>query len=73
MNDYEAPPGESKKCVECQRVLELGVDVLCVEEGVIGPRGIVPLKDLLFFCSDPCVAEYFGAHVETTKLSRRVP
>lgn len=49
------------------------MDVLCVEEGVVGPRGIVPLKELLFFCSDSCVADYFGTHVDRAKLNRRVP
>lgn len=72
MDDQTSQPQQSKKCSSCQRQLELGVDVLCVEEGVIGPRGIVPLKDLLFFCSDSCVAGYFG-NTDEIKLNRRVP
>lgn len=61
-----------KRCMNCRRKLELGVDVICVEEGVIGPRGIVPLKEVLFFCDDGCIASYFG-NGEVVTLKRRVP
>lgn len=53
----------------------MGKDVLGVQEGVIGPRGFVPLEDMLFFCSDDCSRDYFGK-VDLSKLpkvNRKVP
>ncbi len=67
---------DSKACAHCQRPLDLGVDVLSVEEGVIGPRGIVPLNDRRFFCSDECLARHFGdldADRKREHMPRRIP
>lgn len=44
-------------CGHCRRGLDVGVDVMRVEEGVIGMRGFVPLGDEQFFCSDKCLRE----------------
>ena len=36
-----------KTCVNCRREVALGEDLRAVEEGVMGPRGVVPLGHLL--------------------------
>ena len=61
-----------KQCLCCKRELDLGVDALIFREGVMGPRGIVPLAEPTFFCSEECIAKHFGDH-DVTKLQRRIP
>ena len=58
-------------CTNCRQELHVGVDVLNVEEGVIGTRGVVPLADPLPFCSEACLREHFEEGVTT--LARRTP
>ncbi len=62
-------------CAECRKKLELGEDVLTVESGVLGPRGIVPLEEPLVFCSALCMIGQFSGRPsdEPTQLPRRVP
>lgn len=65
---------ESKtiRCVECRRELNLGVDVLAITEGVLGPRGFVPLGKPNYICSESCLQERVGS-VDVEKLDRRIP
>ena len=37
--------GEQKRCTQPRQTLNLGVDVASIREGVLGPRGFVPLED----------------------------
>ncbi len=60
------------RCVECQRELTLGVDVLAMTEGVLGPRGFVPLGKSNYICSESCLQERVG-NVDIEKLDRRIP
>ena len=50
----------------------LGVNVYGAQEGVIGPRGFVPLEDTALFCSEECLRDYFDK-VDITKLARKIP
>ena len=52
---------ETKKtCANCIRDLDVGTDVLRVDEGVIGTKcGFVPLENGLLFCCDRCLRDYF--------------
>lgn len=59
-------------CGQCRRQLDLGVNVYGAQEGVIGPRGFVPLEDMALFCSEECLRDYFGK-VDITKLARKIP
>lgn len=61
-----------KLCVCCKRDLDLGVDALSFRDGVIGPRGFIPLGEPEFFCSEECIAKHFGDH-DVMKLQRRIP
>ncbi|QNN23338.1 hypothetical protein HED60_13980 [Planctomycetales bacterium ZRK34] len=61
-----------KRCAQCGRILQLGEDVLTVEEGVVGPRGLVPLGDMVFFCSARCLSEHFDDR-DRPNLPRRIP
>jgi len=47
------------RCDNCRRKVEYGKDVLSVNRGVIGPRGVISLDDESRFCSDECVSSYF--------------
>lgn len=66
-------PGKNRRlCAHCQRQIQLGEDVLALEQGVIGPRGLVPLEKSLWFCDGECAARYFGEE-EVVQLPRRIP
>jgi len=60
-------------CLNCERILDLGVDLISVEKGVVGPRGVVPLGDAELFCSEGCLIEHFTDDTEQFQLKRRVP
>ncbi len=47
------------KCANCGKKLYQGLDVQQVTQGVIGPRGFVPLDETMF-CSDRCVSAYYA-------------
>ena len=57
-------------CAECRKRLDLGVDVLTLEPGVIGPRGVVPLGDVQLLCSGACFRAHTGGSPPVT-LKRR--
>ncbi len=44
-------------CANCQRELDVGVEAIRVDTGVIGMKGFVPL-DTLLFCCEKCMTEY---------------
>lgn len=52
---------EEKKqiqCAHCRRDLQLGEDVIRMENGVIGPRGFIDLGNAMFFCDEDCLKRY---------------
>ena len=49
-----------KKCANCQRELSMGLDVLSLQQGVVGPRGFVPLEEMTLLCNKECVRQYFS-------------
>lgn len=60
------------KCEECRRELDLGVDAVSLQHGVMGPRGFVSLDEQKFFCDEECLEQWLiGSEVE--KLRRRIP
>lgn len=59
-------------CTNCRKELQIGFDVLGVQEGVIGTRGLVPVADLQVFCSEHCVQKYYGDE-DVATLPRRTP
>jgi len=63
---------ESKhKCENCQQELDLGVEAIKTEKGVIGMRGFVPLETLLF-CSEKCLRDYYDLS-DLPKQPTRIP
>jgi hypothetical protein len=63
---------ETDRCASCRRELHHGADVMAAQQGVMGPRGLVPLEDPILFCSEGCLSEYYsGAEVAVVK--RRIP
>ena len=61
-----------RRCAECDRPLRLGVDVITLEHGVIGPRDVVPLQDVLLFCGDACLKKSVEDN-QVERLPRRIP
>ena len=61
-----------QRCAECDRLLRLGADVITLEHGVIGPRGVVPLQDIQLFCGDACLRKSVEDN-EVERLPRRIP
>ncbi len=62
---------DKKKCTNCRHELDLGVEAIKTEKGVIGMRGFVPLETLLF-CSEECLRDYFDLS-DLPKVPRRIP
>ncbi len=48
------------QCASCQQDLKEGMDVIGVQEGIIGSRGFVPLEEMLMLCSVECLRNYFS-------------
>lgn len=42
-------------CANCRKPLTLGTNLYGLQEGVIGPRGFVPLEDPVLLCTMQCV------------------
>ncbi len=53
---------EELKCLDCKCDIDFGRDVITAQKGVNGPRGVVPLGELLIFCSEKCLSNYFNEH-----------
>lgn len=60
------------ECSQCNRKLEIGVDVITVEQSVVGPRGIVPLGQAEYFCSETCLIDYYN-DIDIPEFERRIP
>ena len=64
---------ENKKtCANCVRQLDIGVDAIRVDEGVMGMKGFVPLENTLLFCSERCLRDYFDMG-DLPSVPRRMP
>ena len=63
------------KCRECGRRIEYGGDLITAEPSVSGPRGIVPLGQVLIFCCEACLGSYYGnsGNGDLPKLPPRIP
>ncbi len=57
---------EIKECFQCRKVLEVGFDVIAIQEGVIGTRGLVELETTLL-CSQECLERYCCNDISTEK------
>ena len=51
--------GTKHNCANCRRDLDVGVDMIRVDEGVMGNKGFVPLDSTMYFCCDKCLKDYF--------------
>ena len=60
------------QCAGCQRELDLGVDAVVFEYGVIGPRGFVSLGERKFFCNEDCLRRHLN-NGDVERLARRIP
>ena len=62
------------RCQQCRREIALGEDLITVEKGVLGPRGVVPLGNVLIFCSEKHVREYFAnGNDDVNSIPPRLP
>jgi hypothetical protein len=62
-------------CENCQSTISFGSDLITTEKGVNGPRGIVPLGEILVFCSEKCVSDFFNGTPadDLPGIPRRIP
>jgi len=61
-------------CRQCRREIQLGEEAIELEQGVIGPRGFVPIEPTALLCSEACARGFLGdTDEEITRLRRRVP
>ena len=66
---------ETKKttCNNCRRELDIGLEVLRVEQGVIGTkRNFVNLDNEKLFCKERCLKDYYDID-DLTSLPSRIP
>lgn len=63
---------KTEMCENCRRELDIGVDVMRVEEGVMGMKGFVPLEAIMLFCSEKCLKDYFDLG-DLPSVRRRIP
>ena len=72
--DHDQNDEETLRCRQCDATIQLGEDIRQLVEGVLGPRGFVPLESPLNFCSEACLRGYVsGTDEHITKLPRRIP
>ena len=64
--------GATVECRTCRRQLEEGVDVVEVQDGIIGAVGFVALDEKILLCSFVCVRNYLDGSKEHV-LKRRIP
>ena len=50
---------KTNKCANCANKLNIGADVIKVDEGVIGLKGFITLEKVSYFCCERCLIEYF--------------
>jgi hypothetical protein len=66
---------ETKKmtCKNCRRELDVGIEVLRVEQGVIGTKkNFVSLDHEKLFCCEKCLRDYYDLG-DLPGLSARIP
>ena len=59
------------KCEMCHKKLYQGQDVFQVRQGVLGPRGFIPLEDQ-FFCLEQCMRKYYDDPSDTDEREGNV-
>ncbi len=63
-----------RRCIGCDREIRLGEDCITVNNGVIGPRGFVPLGETIYLCNQTCCENHFNPDATPVeKTSRRIP
>ncbi len=72
MDKQKEKPVEPVRCTQCRRQLDLGVDSVSMQHGVMGPRGFVALNEPRFFCDEDCLERWL-TDAEVVKLPRRIP
>jgi hypothetical protein len=63
---------DEKTCANCKQELDIGVDAIRIDEGVIGMKDFVPLDKTLFFCSEDCISSYFDLGI-LPSVPKRIP
>lgn len=66
--------GPQLRCGQCDRAICLGEDAHELEQGVIGPRGFVPIAATTLLCSEACVRGFVsGTDEQIETRPRRIP
>lgn len=48
-----------ERCANCREKIELGQAVIGAHQGVLGPRGFVPLEEPLLLCTEECTSDHY--------------
>ena len=59
------------KCQYCAKELPQGVNVIKIQQGVLGPKGYVALEDGELFCDERCLRDFYGNN-ELTRGAERI-
>lgn len=59
-------------CSHCRRDLDVGLDAIEVNAGVVGMKGFVPLGEKLLFCCEECIRDYYDLG-DLAKVGPRIP
>jgi hypothetical protein len=60
-------------CSNCSGSLDIGVEAICVEQGVIGTKhNFVNLDKKMIFCCDKCLREYYDLS-DLPSMPSRIP
>lgn len=63
------------RCDYCEKRITYSQDIISVERCVLGPNGVIPLGEVLTFCTDACVSRYFNHDPvsDLPPIPRRIP
>ena len=66
---------ETLLCDHCRNTISFGRDVIVVEKCVSGPRGVIPLGEVLRFCTEECAGQFFRREAvgDLPEFPRRIP
>ncbi len=75
MKENEPEKTDVLQCEQCKRRISYGGDVMSVEKCVNGPRGVIPLGEVLRFCCEDCVSKYFRPEPASNlrEIAPRIP
>ena len=75
MEENESEKNDALQCDQCKHKISYAGDVISVEKCVNGPRGVIPLGEVMRFCCEDCVSKYFQQEPASNlkEIGQRIP